>query len=91
VHLGASARSREWMSRAACRGTPDPGLFFPVGTGSAAAEEAEKAKAVCARCPVRISCLAYALSTRQQYGVWGGATEQERRLTARARNCQTSS
>lgn len=91
MHLGVSARSREWMSQAACRGTPDPGLFFPAATGSTAAEEAEKAKAICARCPVQIACLAYALATRQQYGVWGGATEKERRLIARARNRQTSS
>lgn len=76
-----SAGSAEWVSRAACR-RADPELFFPapdaVVSGAAAA-----AKAVCARCPVRAPCLAYALATGQQYGVWGGATEGERRAMAR--------
>ena len=34
--------------------------------------EAE-AKAICARCPARDACLAYALDAGEAYGVWGGA------------------
>jgi len=41
------------------------------------------AKAICARCPVRDSCLAYALDTRQEFGIWGGLNEDERRAILR--------
>ena len=37
-----------------------------------------QAKAICAGCPVRRQCLAFALRTHQVHGVWGGLTEQER-------------
>jgi WhiB family redox-sensing transcriptional regulator len=33
---------------------------------------------ICADCPVRRQCLAFALDTRQDHGVWGGTSEQER-------------
>ena len=41
----------------------------------------EPAKAVCARCVIRMECLSYALAnhTLCETGVWGGATENERR------------
>jgi len=71
------------MSRAACRDTPDPGVFFPASAGDAMAGQAEEAKAVCAACPVRAVCLRYALATRQEFGVWGGTTETERRAMIR--------
>ena len=37
-----------------------------------------EAKAICAGCPVRRECLAFALRTRQVHGVWGGLSEQQR-------------
>ena len=46
--------------------------------------EAE-AKAICAGCPVRDACLAYALDTGEAYGVWGGLSEDERRALLRQR------
>ncbi len=90
MHRSSSAGRRGWASRAACRGTPNPGLFFPAATGITAAGQAREAKAVCADCPVLTACLAYALATRQEYGVWGGTTERERRAMARARSGQAS-
>ena len=70
-----------WMASSACRGV-DPRLFFadPDEHGFARAGSTTRAKAICARCPVVSECLAYALATRQNHGVWGGATEQERRM-----------
>ena len=44
--------------------------------------EAE-AKAICAGCPARDACLAYALDAGEAYGVWGGLTEDERRAMLR--------
>lgn len=44
------------------------------------------AKLVCADCPVRLACLQVALDNNEQYGVWGGATFDERtRMRRRAR------
>lgn len=34
---------------------------------------------MCAKCPVRQECLEWALETAQDFGVWGGMTERERR------------
>jgi hypothetical protein len=34
-----------------------------------------EAKLICARCQVRPQCLRFALTTRQQYGIWSGVTE----------------
>ena len=68
-----------WRNRAACRGV-DPDIFFPVSD-----EDAVQAKAICAECPVREACLEWALATRERDGVWGGATERERRRMIRQR------
>lgn len=68
-----------WRQRAACRGI-DPDIFYPVSE-----EEADEAKAICAQCPVREACLEYALANRERDGVWGGATERERRRMIRQR------
>ena len=70
--------SIEWRMSAACR-SAEPELFFPVSAGGRSAAETERAKAVCARCPVRRECLQFALATRQAYGIWGGMSEGERR------------
>lgn len=68
-----------WRGRAACRGE-DPELFFPLGSsGPAALARIAAAKAICARCPVREACLRFALDTGQDYGIWGGLAEDERR------------
>lgn len=66
-----------WRARAACRGT-DPTLFFPAGCTGVALEEIATAKAVCGGCRVRQECLEFALSTKQEAGIWGGMTEEER-------------
>ncbi len=68
-----------WRQRAACRGI-DPEVFYPVSD-----EEADPAKEVCGDCPVRQPCLEYALARRERDGVWGGATERERRRILRQR------
>jgi WhiB family redox-sensing transcriptional regulator len=68
----------DWRYRAACRGE-DPELFFPIGAAGPALVQIARAKQVCARCPVRAACLRYALVTGEDYGIWGGLTEDERR------------
>jgi WhiB family redox-sensing transcriptional regulator len=72
-----------WQRFASCRAL-DPALFFPAGTTGQAVADIAWAKGICAACPVRLACLEYAVATDQQYGVWGGMTEDERRSTRRA-------
>jgi WhiB family redox-sensing transcriptional regulator len=72
-----------WRERAACRHS-DPDLFFPNGTTGSALVEIRAAKALCGTCPVRDRCLQFALETNQEDGVWGGASEDERRELRRA-------
>jgi WhiB family redox-sensing transcriptional regulator len=68
-----------WRQKAACRGL-DPEIFYP-----ASEDDAEPAKAVCSSCPVRMPCLEYALNNREHDGIWGGASEKERRRIVRQR------
>lgn len=68
----------DWRHRAVCR-DEDPELFFPIGNSGPAVAQTEEAKAVCRRCPVIEECLAYALETGENFGVWGGLGEEERR------------
>jgi hypothetical protein len=44
------------------------------------------AREVCAACPVRLACLAYALRTRPAAGVWAGFTSEEIAETVTAAN-----
>ena len=72
-------KNLSWRDRGACRGL-DPEIFYPLTD-----EEAVEAKVVCGECGVRQTCLEYALSAREKEGVWGGATEKERRRIIRQR------
>ncbi len=73
----------DWRVGAACRDT-DPELFFPVGTTGLAVDQIDNAKRVCETCPAQEACLAFALATNQDSGVWGGLSEEERRNVRRA-------
>jgi WhiB family transcriptional regulator, redox-sensing transcriptional regulator len=73
----------DWRDDAACRDT-DPDLFFPVGTTGPAIEQIEAAKAVCFQCDAREACLEFAIVSNQDSGVWGGTSEEERRVLRRA-------
>jgi WhiB family transcriptional regulator, redox-sensing transcriptional regulator len=74
-----------WRESAACRQGADPELFFPIGSAGIAITEIQRAKAICDSCPVRQSCLTFALTTHQEFGIWGGYDETERRLLHRQR------
>jgi WhiB family redox-sensing transcriptional regulator len=71
--------SLDWQAEAACRGI-DPELFFPERGG-----DTDTPKRVCAKCPVRGECLEHALRYRERWGVWGGASDKERRSIIRTR------
>ena len=63
-----------------------PSCSSPVGNSGPALAQIAKAKVVCNRCPVTSQCLAWALETGQDAGVWGGMSEDERRALKRRRN-----
>jgi WhiB family redox-sensing transcriptional regulator len=71
----------DWRHLAACR-EEDPELFFPIGTTGPALRQIEQAKEVCHGCSVIDDCLSWALETGQEAGVWGGTSEDERRVIA---------
>jgi WhiB family transcriptional regulator, redox-sensing transcriptional regulator len=62
-----------WVESAACAGT-DPEIFFPAKDGLGA-----DARGVCRRCPVSNDCLAYALQSGEEFGIWGGLDRNERK------------
>ena len=72
--------SKGWEQIAACRGV-DAAIFFPEDEN----DGAELAKAICGTCSVALSCLEYAISVREKEGIWGGATQRERRSIVRRR------
>lgn len=63
-------------SRSACLGM-DPQLWYPPRGATAVT-----GRAICAGCPVMPQCLEHALATGEKEGVWGGASERERRRLA---------
>lgn len=69
----------EWKVDAACRDM-DTAVFFPTR-----GEDVRAAQAVCDGCPVRAECLEYALTTADQFGIWGGESERSRRRLRSAR------
>lgn len=75
-----------WVHRAACASSEiDPELFWPVAEdGNVHRAQVHAAKAVCAKCPVRAECLAWALVVLP-YGIAGGHTANERAEMLRRR------
>lgn len=63
----------DWMMDGACIGH-DPDLWFPER-----GESSTEAKKICLRCLVRAECLEFAVTNRIRFGIWGAASERERR------------
>jgi WhiB family redox-sensing transcriptional regulator len=80
----AEALIGPWTARASCTET-DPGIFFPPH-----GDPATEARQICARCPVRDDCLAYALDADERYGIWGGLDPDERRSLRRRQHSRKS-
>jgi WhiB family redox-sensing transcriptional regulator len=70
---------RSWSDLAACRRV-DPQVFLPVSDIGLSRTQVARAKVVCASCGVRQKCLEFALATQEVHGVWGGTSEDERRM-----------
>ena len=64
----------------------DPELFFPLGeTKPADVEKIRRAKAICLGCEALEACGAQALEEKEESGIWGGMTPNERRKILRER------
>jgi WhiB family redox-sensing transcriptional regulator len=79
-----------WKDDAACAGT-DARHFFPDDFGAAVVSY-QRARAVCAHCPVRGLCLDAAMGregddqSEDRSGMWGGLSPNQRAALARARS-----
>ncbi|ANE81708.1 whib transcriptional regulator [Mycobacterium adipatum] len=58
----------------------DPDLWFAESPS-----ELERAKALCADCPIRSLCLNEALERQEPWGVWGGEIIERGAIVARKR------
>lgn len=74
-----------WMANGECAERP-PETFFPSdGVG------VDIARRICNTCVEQERCLEYALANRIDHGVWGGASERERRRILRRRRLERES
>ncbi|MDO5746264.1 MAG: WhiB family transcriptional regulator [Actinomycetaceae bacterium] len=63
---------QSWVARALCA-QDEPDALFVQGAAQ------RQVRQRCYACEVRLECLADALNSQANFGVWGGLTERERR------------
>ena len=63
-----------------CQVTGTLNLWFAEG-----GDDVERAKVMCAQCPLRVPCLDGALARREPWGVWGGEVFVDGSVVARKR------
>lgn len=72
----------DWQLRARCRNMDTDLFFSPEGeTRQARRYREEFATQICHSCPVVTECRTHAQTVREPYGIWGGATEADRRFS----------
>lgn len=69
-------QDQTWAARAMCA-TEEPDALFVQGASQ------RQVRVKCMACEVRLECLADALQSEANFGVWGGLTERERRAMLR--------
>jgi WhiB family transcriptional regulator, redox-sensing transcriptional regulator len=76
--MAQPAAEPEWYEHAECRGKGWEAFFDDPDPATA--------QRTCARCPVRVRCLRFAMANHIETGIWGGLTpEQRRRVRASSR------
>ena len=76
--VGIAALFPEWQRRAACVGR-GPDRWFLDERG----DQGFAARAICAECSVLSACLDDAVNRVEEFGIWGGCGEVERRIFRR--------
>lgn len=88
-----------WQERAACAGHPEPELWFPIvrGPPTEVSAASERARQICAGCPVSEQCEAYVLELegpyegwRGRFGIWAGLGPRARQRIARERRADVA-
>ncbi len=71
-----------WQAGAACSGESGSVFYPPLRTErrTVRSSREQRAKAVCASCPVKSECLEHAVAHDERFGIWGGLTNRERRI-----------
>ena len=67
---------QSWVAKALCA-QDEPDALFVQGAAQ------RQVRSRCFACEVRLECLADALDSEANFGVWGGLTERERRAMLR--------
>ena len=67
---------QSWVAKALCASYEPDALFVQGATQ-------RQVRLRCLQCEVRLECLADALESEANFGVWGGLTERERRAMLR--------
>ncbi len=70
---------QSWVAKALCASYEPDALFVQGATQ-------RQVRLRCMQCAVRLECLADALQSEANFGVWGGLTERERRAMLRHYN-----
>ena len=78
--MASRSTTAGWRELGRCK-DEDPDIFYPEDDE----DPGDEAKAICAMCIVRETCLESAIATREKLGVWGGCTARDRRRIIRQR------
>lgn len=80
------ARALPWADEARCV-EYDPEIWFEASSErhepKPRYDRIDRAKEICAGCPVRVPCADHALADLSLQGIWGGLTHEERRRMGR--------
>ncbi len=68
-----------WVKKALCKGHSSLFYAYDGERPNSRIKREQKAKAICANCPVKIECRDYARSN-SEFGIWGGENEEDRYL-----------
>jgi WhiB family redox-sensing transcriptional regulator len=76
-----------WRADAQCMGELSTYFFAPNHFERKPEKDAREnvARQLCGACPVKTTCLEYAIRIREPHGIWGGLNELERRRVIRRR------
>lgn len=74
ITRGADFLMQRWKDRAECAlaVTQHPEQYQAMDWFPLQGQTPKRVAEVCDRCPVRIECLAYAVYTHENEGIWGG-------------------